>query len=110
MNIEEFKLLEEKNLEDIKNSSYFKRAIELSNEISSNPELIEYAKIRDDAYLVAATTDDLELRHQKEIEAKQANDKLLTSDIVSEYMQNYKTIKDVLTKINEEILAEFKYD
>lgn len=110
MNIEEFKLLEEKTLDDIKNSSYFKNAKRLSDEISSSPLLQEFAKKRDDAYLIAATTDDLELRRKKEIEAKKYNDLLLNSDIVKEYLENYKIVKEFLNKINEKILMEFRYD
>lgn len=110
MNIEEFKLLEEKILDDIKNSSYFKNAKRLSDEISSSPILQEFAKKRDDAYLIAATTDDLELRRKKEIEAKEYNDMLLNSDIVKEYLENYKIVKELLNKINENILMEFRYD
>ena len=110
MKIDEFKSLEEKTLEDIKNSSFFKNAKKLSDQISEDPALQALAKGRDDAYLIAATTDDLELRRKKEIEAKEFNDKLLNSDIVKEYLENYKTIKELLNKINENILMEFRYD
>lgn len=110
MENETFKELEEETLGMIRNSSYFRKARELSEKISSDATLIQLSKIRDDAYLVANTTDDMTLRHQKEIEAKKANDELLTSDIVREYMENYRIVKSLLNKINDEILKEFRYD
>lgn len=110
MENETFKELEEETLDMIRNSSYFRKARELSEKISSDATLIQLSKIRDDAYLVANTTDDMTLRHQKEIEAKKANDELLTSDIVREYMENYRIVKSLLNKINDEILKEFRYD
>ena len=108
MNLEQFKQEEEDILEKIKSSSYFKNAQELSLEISSNPELIALSKKRDDAYVVAATTEDL--RHKKEIEAKEANDALLSSDLVKKYMENYRAVKDILNRINDGILKELRYD
>ena len=110
MNQEQFKKEEEEVLDKIKSSSYFKKAKELSGKISEDEELVRLAKKRDDAYLMAATTEDESLKHEKEIEAKRANDALLSSDIVKEYMENYKTIKDILNRINRGILEELKYD
>lgn len=110
MNQELFKNEEEEVLSKITSSSYFRRAKDLSEQISSVPELIALSKKRDDAYVVAATTDDENLRREKEIEAKKANDELLSFDIVKEYMENYLTIKELLNKINDEILKELRYD
>lgn len=110
MNQELFKNEEEEVLLKITSSSYFRKAKELSEKISSVPELIALSKKRDDAYVVAATTDDENLRREKEIEAKKANDALLSSDVVKEYMENYLTIKELLNKINDEILKELRYD
>lgn len=110
MENETFKALEEETLDIIRNSSYFRKAMELSKKISEDPKLIRLSKIRDDAYLVANTTDDINLRRQKEIEAKKANDDLLTDDTVKEYMENYRIIKSLLNKINDDILKEFRYD
>ena len=110
MNLEQFKQEAEDILEKIKSSSYFKNAQELSLEISSNPELIALSKKRDDAYVVAATTEDMDLRHKKEIEAKEANDALLSSDLVKKYMENYRAVKDILNRINDGILKELRYD
>lgn len=110
MENETFKALEEETLDMIRNSSYFRKAMELSKKISEDPKLIRLSKIRDDAYLVANTTDDMTLRRQKEIDAKKANDDLLTDDTVKEYMENYRIIKSLLNKINDDILKEFRYD
>ncbi|MFA6829831.1 MAG: YlbF family regulator [Bacilli bacterium] len=110
MNNNNFTEKELQFIDNVRKSSLYKETIRLSDCISADQELNALSQERNDLYIKANKTDDEELRHQYEVEAKKLNDILISNPTVSQYLKNYSDIREILSYINSGILKEINDD
>jgi hypothetical protein len=94
----------------LKNSSLYQETLSLSDQISGDPHLQDISTKRNDCYIKAATTDDEDIKHALEVQAKALNDELLKDPRVQQYLNDYNSIKGILALINDGILKDLNHD